>query len=120
MLCFSLGRNKVMTLNALFALALFSLSIIAPPVFAQTLLRVATPGALVAVKSQVLRTNDAESLDYSYHMTIADARPDLFPTEEAVVNVLTTMSYEGPAFASISLYNFFDLSLIQELKSESR
>jgi ABC-type nitrate/sulfonate/bicarbonate transport system substrate-binding protein len=35
-----------MTLNTLGALALFSLSIIASPAFAETLLRVATPGAL--------------------------------------------------------------------------
>jgi hypothetical protein len=70
--------------------------------------------------SQVLKINDTESLDYSYRMTIADARPDLFPTEEAIVNVLKTMSYEDPAFGSIPPYRFFDLSLIHELKSESR
>ena len=38
----------------------------------------------------------------------------------AIVNVLRTMSYEDPAFASIPPYKFFDLSLIQELKGESR
>ena len=42
-----------------------------------------------------------------------------FPTEEAIVNVLRTMSYEDPAFLSIRPYKFFDLSLIQELKAES-
>jgi hypothetical protein len=47
-------------------------------------------------------------------------RPDLFPTEESIVNVLKTMSYEDPAFLSIPPYKFFDLSLIQELKAESR
>jgi hypothetical protein len=50
----------------------------------------------------------------------ADARPDLFPTEEAIVNVLKTMVYEDPAFATIPPYKFFDLSLIQELKAESK
>jgi hypothetical protein len=50
----------------------------------------------------------------------ADARPDLFPTEEAILNVLRTMSYEDPAFLSIPPYKFFDLSLIQELKAEAR
>jgi hypothetical protein len=50
----------------------------------------------------------------------ADARPDLFPTEEAIVNVLKTMVYEDPAFGQIPPYKFFDLSLIQELKSEAR
>ena len=64
--------------------------------------------------------HDLESLDYSYRIMVADLRPDLFPTEEAIANVLKTMSYEDPSFASISPYKFFDLSLIQELKSESR
>jgi hypothetical protein len=50
----------------------------------------------------------------------ADARPDLFPTEESILNVLKTMSYEDPAFLSIPPYKFFDLSLIQELKAEAR
>ena len=36
------------------------------------------------------------------------------------INVLRTMSYEDPAFGTIPPYKFFDLSLIQELKAESR
>ena len=52
-------------------------------------------------------------------MMCADARPDLFPTEESIVNVLRTMSYEDQGFLSIPPYKFFDLSLIQELKAES-
>ena len=63
---------------------------------------------------------DMDSLEYSYRTMRADARSDLFPTEEANVNVLKTMSYEDPAFGSIPPYKFFDLSLIQELRSESR
>ena len=74
----------------------------------------------IAVMSQVLKINDIESLEYSYQTTKADSRPDLFPTEEAILNVLRTMSYEDPAFASIPPFKFFDLSLIQELKAESR
>ena len=74
----------------------------------------------ISVMSQVLKINDIDSLEYSYRTMRADARPDLFPTEEAIVNVLKTMSYEDPAFASIPPYKFFDLSLIQELKSEAR
>jgi ABC-type nitrate/sulfonate/bicarbonate transport system substrate-binding protein len=83
-------------------------------------LMIADKEATVAVMSQVLKMSDVESLDYSYRMLKADARPDLFPTEEAIVNVLKTMSYEDPTFASIPPYKFFDLSLIQELKAESR
>jgi hypothetical protein len=49
-----------------------------------------------------------------------DARPDLFPTEETIVNVLKTMVYENPAFGTIPPDKFFELSLIQELKSEVR
>jgi len=64
--------------------------------------------------------HDLESLDYSYRIMVADLRPDLFPTEEAIANVLKTMSYEDPSFTSIPLHKFFDLSFIQELKSESR
>ena len=70
--------------------------------------------------AQVLKIDDADSLEYAYQTMRADSRPDLFPTEEAIVNVLRTMSYEDPAFASIPPYKFFDLSLIQELKGESR
>lgn len=74
----------------------------------------------LAVMAQVLKIDDRDSLDYSYRIMKADARPDLFPTEEAIVNVLKTMVYEDPAFGSIPPYKFFDLSLIQELKSETR
>ena len=83
-------------------------------------LMMADKDATVAVMSQVLKINDMDSLDYSYRVMRANARPDLFPTEEAIVNVLKTMSYEDPAFGTIPPYKFFDLSLIQELKSESR
>ena len=74
----------------------------------------------IAVMSRVLRIDDLESLEYSYRTTRAESRPDLFPTEEAIVNVLKTMSYEDPAFASIPPFKYFDLSLIEELKSEVR
>ena len=74
----------------------------------------------LAVMSQVLKIDDQDSLEYSYRIMRADSRPDLFPTEESIVNVLKTMSYEDPAFLSIPPFKFFDLSLIQELKAESR
>jgi hypothetical protein len=74
----------------------------------------------ISVMPQVLQLSGLESLDYSYRMMVADPRPDLFPTEEAIANVLKTISYEDPSFTSIPPYKFFDLSLIQELKCESR
>jgi ABC-type nitrate/sulfonate/bicarbonate transport system substrate-binding protein len=74
----------------------------------------------IAVMSRSLRIDDRDSLEYSYGLIKADARPDLFPTEEAIVNVLKTMSYEDPAFAAIPPYKYFDLSLIEELKAERR
>jgi ABC-type nitrate/sulfonate/bicarbonate transport system substrate-binding protein len=74
----------------------------------------------LSVMSQVLKINDVESLEYSYRMIVADARPDLFPTEEAIVNVIKTMSYDDPVFAAIPPFKFFDLSLIEEIKSASR
>jgi hypothetical protein len=83
-------------------------------------LMMADKASTLAVMSQVLKIDDAESLEYSYKIMRADARPELFPTEESIVNVLRTMSYEDPAFMSIPPYKFFDLSLIQELKAESR
>jgi len=83
-------------------------------------LMMADRATTLAVMSQVLKIDDQESLDYSYRIMRADARPDLFPTEESIVNVLKTMSYEDPAFLSIPPFKFFDLSLIQELKAESR
>jgi len=83
-------------------------------------LMIADKASTLAVMSQVLKIDDQESLEYSYRIMRADARPDLFPTEESIVNVLKTMSYEDPAFLSIPPYKYFDLSLIEELKSESR
>lgn len=83
-------------------------------------LMMADRASTLAVMAHVLKIDDMESLEYSYKIMRADARPDLFPTEEAIVNVLRTMSYEDPAFMSIPPYKFFDLSLIQELKAETR
>jgi len=83
-------------------------------------LMMADKATTFAVMSQVLKIDDQESLEYSYRMMRADSRPDLFPTEESIVNVLKTMSYEDPAFLTIPPFKFFDLSLIQELKAESR
>jgi len=83
-------------------------------------LMMADKASTIAVMQQVLKMDDADSLEYAYKTMRADSRPDLFPTEEAIVNVLRTMSYEDPAFVSIPPYKFFDLSLIQELKAESR
>jgi len=77
------------------------------------------PGT-IAVMSKVLRISDAESLEYSYQAFKSEARADLFPTEESIVNILKTMSYEDPAFLSIPPYKYFDLSLIEELKTEAR
>ena len=146
------------------AVVILSLSVHVIPASAQTLIRVATPGAVtgaipiflgvkkgifikhglnveviatrneqmnmqalisdkettIAVMSRALRIDDLESLEYSYWTMRAESRPDLFPTEEAIVNVLKTMSYKDPAFASIPPFKYFDLSLIEELKSESR
>jgi len=83
-------------------------------------LMTADKASTLAVMSQVLKIDDQESLDYSYRIMRADSRPDLFPTEESIVNVLKTMSYEDPAYLTIPPFKFFDLSLIQELKAESR
>ena len=74
----------------------------------------------IAVMSKVLRMSDKESLEYSYQILKSQARPDLFPTEEGIVNVLKTMSYEDPSFAAIPPFKYFDLSLIKELKAETR
>jgi len=82
-------------------------------------LMMADRASTLAVMAQVLKIDDADSLEYAYKTMRADSRPDLFPTEEAIVNVLRTMSYEDPAFLSIPPYKFFDLSLIQELKAEA-
>lgn len=83
-------------------------------------LMMADKASTIAVMQQVLKMDDPDSLEYAYQTMRADARSDLFPTEEAILNVLRTMSYEDPAFAAIPPYKFFDLSLIQELKAEAR
>lgn len=81
---------------------------------------VADKETTIGVMSKVLRINDMESLEYSYRMLRSQARADLFPTEESIVNVLKTMSYEDASFATIPPFKHFDLSLIEELKAESR
>ena len=83
-------------------------------------LMIADKQTTIAVMSKVLRMSDTESLEYSYRMLRSQARPDLFPTEEAIVNVLKTMSYEDASFASIPPFKYFDLSLIEQLKAETR
>jgi ABC-type nitrate/sulfonate/bicarbonate transport system substrate-binding protein len=83
-------------------------------------LMMADKASTIAVMQQVLKIDDIDSLEYSYKTMRADSRTDLFPTEEGIVNVLRTMSYEDPAFTSIPPYKFFDLTLIHELKPELR
>jgi ABC-type nitrate/sulfonate/bicarbonate transport system substrate-binding protein len=83
-------------------------------------LMVSDKDTTIAVMSKVLRINDTESLEYSYGILKSQARADLFPTEEAIGNVLKTMSYEDPSFASIPPFKHFDLSLIEELKAEAK
>jgi ABC-type nitrate/sulfonate/bicarbonate transport system substrate-binding protein len=83
-------------------------------------LMIADKESTLAVMAQVLKIDDRDSLEYSYKIMRADARADLFPTEESIVNVLKTMVYEDPAFGAIPPYKFFDLSLIQELKAEGK
>ncbi|HZH82259.1 MAG TPA: ABC transporter substrate-binding protein [Phototrophicaceae bacterium] len=83
-------------------------------------LMMADKASTITVMRQVLKMDDPDSVEYAYQAMRADARPDLFPTEEAILNVLRTMSYEDPAFLAIPPYKFFDLSLIQELKAEAR
>lgn len=83
-------------------------------------LMMADKASSIAVMQQVLKIDDIDSLEYAYKTMRADSRTDLFPTEEGIVNVLRTMSYEDPAFTAIPPYKYFDLSLIQELKAETR
>ena len=83
-------------------------------------LMMADKASSLAVMQQVLKIDDSDSLEYAYRTMRADSRPDLFPTEEGIVNVLRTMSYEDPAFTAIPPYKFFDLSLVEELKAETR
>jgi hypothetical protein len=69
----------------------------------------------LAVMSQVLKIEDADSFDYCYKMMRADARPDLFRPRNP-----SFMSYEDQDVLSIPLHKLLDLSLIQELKAELR
>ncbi len=68
--------------------------------------------------ASVLRTDDKEALDHAYSTLSAQVVPDLIPTEEAIVSVLKTMSYDDPAFESIAPFKHFDLSLVKEIKAE--
>lgn len=81
------------------------------------ILRSDKEGTLRIIAS-VLRTDDKEALDHAYNTLSSQVVPDLMPTEEAIVSVLKTMSYDDPAFESIAPFKHFDLSLINEIKAE--
>jgi NitT/TauT family transport system substrate-binding protein len=66
----------------------------------------------------VLRTDDKEALDHAYNTLRIQVVPDLIPTEEAIVSVLKTMSYDDPAYESIAPFKHLDLSLVKEIKAE--
>ena len=68
--------------------------------------------------ASVLRTDDKQALDHAYSTLSMEVVPDLMPTEEAIVSVLKTMSYDDPGFESIAPFKHFDLSLIREIKAE--
>lgn len=80
-------------------------------------LRADREGTLRIIAS-VLRTNDKEALDHAYNTLRIQVVPDLMPTEEAIVSVLKTMSYDDPDFESIPPFKHFDLSLVQEINAE--
>jgi hypothetical protein len=97
-------KNRMLFFLVVLLIAAF---VPALPTEAQTLLRVATPGALTGALPIYLGAK--KGVFSKYGLTV-----------EVIVNVLRTMSYEDPAFLSIPPYKFFDLSLIQELKAELR
>jgi NitT/TauT family transport system substrate-binding protein len=72
----------------------------------------------MGVIGRVLKTGDREALEHAYGVLRDQIVPDLFPTEESIVNVLKTMAYEDPAFATIPPFRHFDLSLLEEIKRE--
>jgi len=72
----------------------------------------------LSVMQSVLRIEDPEALESAYEVLRSNAVPSLIPTEQGIINVLKTMSYEDPAFASIPAFKYFDLSLVEELKTE--
>jgi NitT/TauT family transport system substrate-binding protein len=71
----------------------------------------------IAVIARVLKLDDREALEHAYNVLRSEVVPDLLPTEESIVNVLKTMSYEDPVFGSIPAFKYFDLSLLQEIKA---
>jgi NitT/TauT family transport system substrate-binding protein len=71
----------------------------------------------MSVISRVLKLDDREAVEHAYNVLRSQVVPDLVPTEESIVNVLKTMSYEDPVFASIPAFKYFDLSLLQEIKA---
>ena len=95
--------------RAIFTIVLL-LSLLSPRLgAAQTLLRVATPGGRADAYIRFMLAK--VGLDYR-----TDAQ--IIPLSGGS-SVLCTISYEDPAFLSIPPYKFFDLSLIQELKTEA-
>ena len=76
----------------------------------ETLLRVATPGALTGALPIYLGAKKGIFAKYGLAVEVIATRNEQ----------MKTMAYEDPSFTSIPPYKFFDLSLIQELKSESK
>ncbi len=96
--------NDRITLAAFAILSLWAQAI---PASAQTLIRVATPGALTGAIPIYLGARKGIFNKYGLNVEVIATRNE-------------TMSYEDPGFLSIPPYKYFDLSLIDELKSEAR
>ena len=81
-------------------------------------LMMADRASTLAVMAQVLKIDDADSLEYSLIKPCEPIPgPIFFPPKKPSSTCCSTMSYEDPAFATIPPFKFFDLSLIQELKA---
>jgi hypothetical protein len=73
----------------------------------------------IRIMARVFRLQDREVLEGAYNAFKSHAQPDLYPSEEGLRNVLKTLAYENPRFASVPPMKHMDLSIVEELRARS-
>ncbi|HEY1371693.1 MAG TPA: ABC transporter substrate-binding protein [Candidatus Binatia bacterium] len=73
----------------------------------------------IQIMARLFRLQDREVLEGAYNAFKSHAQPDLYPSEEGLRNVLKTLAYENPRFASVPPLKHMDLSIVEELRARS-
>ena len=65
--------------------------------------------------TQLLGSNDGESLDFAYQYLHANSEATLYPPEDAVKNLIRMSAYMDKKLGAISANRVMDFSILDEL-----